>query len=121
MSLTTLPDAKALATAHAARMAESLTSAAEALADVPERFGEPWSYWRTVTILLATLWFTAALVRLLFFHRRWERRLEEFGASRRCLRRQLLGVVLRVTVLDPINLALLLLIAALWSAPRVWG
>lgn len=82
---------------------------------------EPWAYWRTVTLLMAGLWTLSGLARLLWFHHRWERRLEEVGASRRWLRRQLLQVVLRVTVLDPWNLGLLLLLAALWSSPWLWG
>ena len=86
----------------------------------PAPFWEPWSYWRTVTLLLAGLWSLSAAARLAWFHQRWERRLEEVGASRRWLRRQLLRVVLRVSVLDPVNLALLLLLAALWTAPLVW-
>ena len=88
-----------------------------ALADVSTNPWEPWAYWRTVTIVLAASWFLSGVVRLVTFHRRWERRLAEFGASRRWLRLQLGKLVLRVVVLDPVNLALLLLIGTIWSVP----
>ncbi len=81
---------------------------------------EPWAYWRTVTLVLAGFWTLTALARLAYFHARWEKRLEEFGASRPWLRRQLLRLCLRVTILDPTNLALMLLIASIWSIPRLW-
>ena len=81
-----------------------------------ELFWEPWAYWRTVTLLLASIWCLSGLVRLLLFQRRWERRLLDLGVSRPWMRRQLLRVVLRVTVLDPINLGLMLSLIGIWGA-----
>ncbi|MEW6071597.1 MAG: hypothetical protein AB1726_03245 [Planctomycetota bacterium] len=76
---------------------------------------EPYSFVRLVTMSLAAIWTVAGLVRLLRFGRRWERRLRAAGFSRRWLGRQILLAAARATVLDPINLALLCLLFALWS------
>ena len=67
------------------------------------------------TLGLAALWTVGGVVRTLRFARRWHARLAPLGLSDAWLRRQVLRFVLRTTVLDPINLALMLLLVGLWS------
>lgn len=76
---------------------------------------EPYTFVRAVTISLATLWTITGFVRLFRFGRRWEHRLGVIGLRRRWMARQITIVALRATVLDPVNLALLALLFALWS------
>ena len=74
----------------------------------------PYGFIRAVTIGLAVVWSTATLVRLVRFAGLWQSRLVRVGASPRWLRRQLAIATLRTTVLDPLNLLLMLVLLNLW-------
>ena len=76
---------------------------------------EPYAFVRGLTIGLATLWTIFGLVRLYRFAARWRDRLVPLGLPDGWLRRQLFVFVLRSTVLDPVNLGLLLFLFACWS------
>jgi len=76
---------------------------------------EPYTYVRAITMGLATLWTIGGLVRVLRFARMWRARLLPLGLSDAWLRRQVMIGVLRATILDPLNLALLLLLLGSWS------
>ncbi len=80
---------------------------------------EPYEYVRLVTLLLASVWTLRGLWRALSFVRAWERRLAGVGASAPWLRRKVFVVLVRATVLDPVNLALLLVLVGIWT--RVWA
>ncbi len=79
---------------------------------------EPYDYVRAITMALGALWTIGGARRLLRFAGRWEARLEMIGLTKKWLRHQVWHFTLRVTVLDPINLALFLLLLATWSARR---
>ena len=76
---------------------------------------EPYVYVRAITMGLATIWAIQWVFRMRRFTRRWKGRLVSLGASEVWLRNLFLTLILRTTVLDPINLALLLLLGGLWS------
>ncbi len=76
---------------------------------------EPYTYVRAITIGLGLLWTLGGALRMLRFARRWRDRLRPLGLSDAWLRRQVATAALRATVLDPVNLALLLLLFGLWS------
>lgn len=78
---------------------------------------EPYVFVRGVTIVLGLTWTLTGLVRIVRFTASWEERLGPLGFERRWLRRQVAVAFARATVLDPVNLGLILLLAALWSAP----
>jgi hypothetical protein len=78
---------------------------------------EPYAFVRGVTLALGLLWSTAALVRLARASRQWRARLADLGVEPRQWRRWIAHVALRTVVLDPLNLALICLLAALWSWP----
>lgn len=81
----------------------------------------PFSFVRAVTLVLATFWTIRGAVRIIGFAHNWETKLHGWGMSRRWMRRQMGVVVLRSTVLDPINLALSCVLLALWVGPsRGW-
>lgn len=80
---------------------------------------DPYHYVHAMTFGLGTLWTFFGLRRLRRFGDRWARRLEGLGLSRTWLRRRVVSVALRATVLDPINLALLLTLFGTWSL-RAW-
>jgi len=76
---------------------------------------EPYLYVRAITLGLGTLWSIQWAFRLVRFANRWRGRLLMLGASERWLRNLLLVTVLRTTILDPINLALMFLLTGLWT------
>ena len=81
----------------------------------------PYGFVRAVTLALATFWLVRGTLRTVGFARNWEARLYAWGLSRHWLRRQVAIVAVRATVLDPVNLALGLLLVALWVGPsRGW-
>jgi hypothetical protein len=80
---------------------------------------DPWTFVRLVTLSLALTWGTFGLLRLGRRVRRWRERFACLGLEARWWRRQALVVCLRVTVLDPVNLALLCALLALWTLPRL--
>ena len=76
---------------------------------------EPYTFVRAITLGLGTAWTLGGLVRMARFGVRWQQRLVPLGLTDAWLRKQVLLVALRTTVLDPINLALLLLLLASWT------
>lgn len=78
---------------------------------------EPYVFVRGVTLALGLTWTVTGLVRLLRFAASWEVRLAPLGLERAWLRRQVAIACVRTTVLDPLNLGLILLLLALWTAP----
>ncbi|HED67067.1 MAG TPA: hypothetical protein ENJ09_16105 [Planctomycetes bacterium] len=80
---------------------------------------DPYHYVHAMTFGLGTLWTAMGLRRLARFGKRWSARLEGLGLSREWLRRRVISMALRATVLDPINLALMLLLLLTWSL-RAW-
>lgn len=76
---------------------------------------EPYLYVRAITLGLGALWGVQWFFRILRFARRWRGRLLMLGASERWLRNMLLVTVLRTTILDPVNLALMFLLTGLWT------
>jgi hypothetical protein len=75
----------------------------------------PYDFVRAVTIVLATLWTISGVQRALLFTDRWQEHLGPLGFSNAWLRRQVLRVALRATVLDPLNLALMLALVLSWT------
>ena len=78
-------------------------------------FLDPYDFVRFVTLVLATVWTVRGAVRSWRFLRRWERRLNEWGVEPSWLRRSVALSVARATVLDPINLALMLVLVGVWT------
>ena len=76
---------------------------------------EPWIFVRGVVLSLALLWTTFGLIRTARFATRWKRRLRLVGLPDDWVRRQVLIVLARSTVLDPVNLGLLFVLLGLWS------
>lgn len=80
---------------------------------------EPYAFVRGVTIALGSTWTIMGIARVVRFAASWEKRLVPLGLDRPWLRRQVAIACLRATVLDPVNLAVMLLLAGLWWAPRL--
>jgi len=80
---------------------------------------DPYAFVRAVTIGLGLIWTVSGLVRTVGVARRWRARLSVLGLDDRWWRRQVSTAVVRATVLDPVNLALLCTLLALWSVRLV--
>ena len=78
---------------------------------------EPHAFVRSVTFGLGAWWTVLGLRRTLRMAREWRERLRPLDIDEGWWRRQVALVVLRTTVLDPLNLALLCLLVALWTLP----
>ncbi len=78
-------------------------------------FLDPYDFVRLVTFALATVWTVRGAWRTQRFLRRWERRFDEWGVERSWLRRCVALSIARATVLDPINLALILVLIGVWT------
>ena len=76
---------------------------------------DPYDFVRLVTFALATVWSVRGLARTLRFVRRWETRLDVWGLPREWLRRCVLKTLVRTTVLDPVNLGLMLVLVGIWT------
>ena len=76
---------------------------------------DPYTFVRGLTIGLATLWTLGGLWRMFHFASRWKSRLVPLGFSEEWIHRQALIFTLRATLLDPINLSLILLLFLTWS------
>ena len=76
---------------------------------------EPYAFIRGVTITLGLVWTATGLVRAVRLARRWRQRLAPLAFEKGWWWRQIAIACLRTTVLDPVNLALVLLLAGLWS------
>lgn len=79
----------------------------------------PYDFIRLVTVSLGLVWTATALVRLLRSAREWKEKLAPLNVDERRWRRWIGIACLRATVLDPLNLALLCLLLALWTLPGV--
>lgn len=77
---------------------------------------EPYPFIRAVTLSMAAFWTLRTVLRTIRFLDRWERRLAPFGIGRAWLRVQVLRMMLRASVLDPLNLALALALLSVWVA-----
>ena len=77
---------------------------------------DPYTFIRSVTMSLGTFWTLRMVLRTVRFLDRWERRLEPLGIDRSFLRRQALKMLLRASILDPVNLALMLALVTVWAA-----
>ena len=77
----------------------------------------PYTFIRVVTISLGLTWTGMALVRLVRSAREWKEKLAPLHLDEVGWRRWIAIACLRATVLDPVNLALLFLLVALWTLP----
>ena len=75
---------------------------------------EPYVYVRALTLSLGTLWTLFGILRMRRFFLMWRARLVPLGFDEGWLRDQVLIFTLRVTLLDPWNLALMLLLVFVW-------
>lgn len=75
---------------------------------------EPYTYVRSITIGLGTVWMIGGIYRTLRFYQRWRDRLIPLGFDEVWLRLQVRTFVLRTTVLDPLNLTLVLSLIGIW-------
>lgn len=82
---------------------------------------EPYAFIRAVTIGLGVTWTVFAGLRILRLNRRWKSRLILLRLDDRWWTRQILVACARTTVLDPINLGLMLLLLGLWSVRGLGG
>ena len=80
---------------------------------------DPYEYVRAVTVGMATIWTVGGVLRMWRFTRRWRRRMAVAGMSRAWTRRMLRTMVLRITVFDPVNLGLMLVLLLLWTVRRL--
>ena len=78
---------------------------------------EPYTFVRSVTVGLGAIWTTTGLLRTLRTAKDLRERLSPLSIDDRWWRRQITLVVLRATVLDPLNVALLCLLAWLCTRP----
>jgi len=76
---------------------------------------DPYRFVRFVTITLGSIWSVAAAFRLFRMSRRWETHMRRYGIPRSWFRRQILTIIVRTTVLDPVNLGLICLLAGIWT------
>ena len=82
---------------------------------------DPYQFVRLLTFLLALVWTVRGAVRAWGSLRHWERRLNHLGMNSSWLRRCVALSILRATVLDPVNLALMLTLAGVWvMRPSLW-
>ncbi|MCZ6597436.1 MAG: hypothetical protein O7B99_07355 [Planctomycetota bacterium] len=75
---------------------------------------DPYDFIRLTTLFLAAIWTARGLWRTWRFLRRWEGRLHDWGIERTWLRRMVVRMLARATVLDPVNLALMILLVSSW-------
>lgn len=80
---------------------------------------DPYDFVRLTTATLAFVWMVRGVIRTRRFVARWEGRLDRWGMEKRWLRRAVFLVIARATVLDPINLALMLILVGVWTLR--WG
>ncbi len=75
---------------------------------------DPYHYVRFTTLGVGTLWTLMGLRRMLQFGDRWRERLLYIGLDEPWMKRQVLIFALRTTVLDPINLTLIMTLIGTW-------
>ena len=78
---------------------------------------DPYDYVRLITVALAAFWTVRGTLRTWRLLRRAERVLEPFQVERSWLRRMVLIFLARITVFDPVNLALMSVLLVLWTVP----
>ena len=76
---------------------------------------DPYDFVRLTTGTLALVWTVRGFVRTRRFLARWQGRFERWGLDPRYLRRAVVTVVARATVLDPINLARMCARVCVWT------
>ena len=76
---------------------------------------DPYTFIRLVTVSLGIVWTGMALIRLLRSAKEWKERLYPLDVDEPSWRRWIAIACLRATVLDPVNLALLCTLIALWT------
>jgi hypothetical protein len=79
---------------------------------------DPYVFVRAVTMSTAAFWTLRGLVRAARFVRRWERRMHPLGLPHAWFRAQVARMLVRATILDPVNVGLMLVLLAIWSLPR---
>jgi hypothetical protein len=77
---------------------------------------EPYTYVRAITLGLGTIWTIGGMFRTYRFYCRWRDRLVPLGFEKPWLRLQVRTFVLRTTVLDPVNLGLVMVLLGVWVA-----
>lgn len=77
----------------------------------------PYTFIRAVTFTLGVTWTVAGFVRSLRLAASCKQKLAELGLGERGWQRWIAIACLRATVLDPLNLALLCSLVALWTLP----
>jgi hypothetical protein len=75
----------------------------------------PYTFIRIVTVSLGTLWTVMAVVRVMRFSLRWRSQLDLLRIDDGWWRRRIRVLCLRATVLDPVNLGLMLVLVGLWT------
>ena len=75
---------------------------------------EPYVYVRALTLGLGSLWTIFAVLRMRRFFMLWRARLVPLGFHEDWLRCQVIRFGLRITILDPWNLSLMLLLVFVW-------
>jgi len=78
---------------------------------------DPYTFIRAITLALGVTWTVMGVVRIVRRAREWQRWLAPVGQAPGWWRKQIVIVCLRATVLDPVNLALLCALVALWTLP----
>lgn len=78
---------------------------------------EPYAFIRLVTFALGATWTVTGIARALRLAESWREKLAPLGVDQRDWRRWIAIACLRATVLDPANLALLMLLIGLWTLP----
>lgn len=78
---------------------------------------DPYDFVRLVTASLAAFWTARGALRTWRFLRGAEERLAPYRVERSWLRRMVLIALARTTVLDPVNLALMLALLGIWTLP----
>ncbi len=77
-------------------------------------FIDPYHYVRWTTLGMGTLWTGMGIRRLFLFGDRWRERMLYIGLKESWMKRQVLIFALRTTILDPINLGLILILMGTW-------
>lgn len=75
----------------------------------------PYYLMRALTLVIFGFWTVRGYYNALRLAQRWTAIGESFGISRTFIRRQMVVFVLRITILDPINLTLLATAVLIWG------
>lgn len=75
----------------------------------------PYGLMRVFTLVLFGFWTIRGYWRILALLRRWTEIAQRFGIPASFVRREVGRYVLRITLLDPINVALLAIAVVIWA------